>query len=65
MEQKRKYISWTAMAMLTATAVASVRGLPAMAPYGWASIFLYVCPDRLPAFRQTIADQTTPAQTIP
>jgi putative glutamate/gamma-aminobutyrate antiporter len=32
------------MAMLIATAVASVRGLPAMAPYGWASIFLYVLP---------------------
>jgi glutamate:GABA antiporter len=44
MEKKRQYISWTAMAMLTATAVASVRGLPAMAPYGWASIFLYVLP---------------------
>jgi putative glutamate/gamma-aminobutyrate antiporter len=38
------FITWTAMAMLTATAVASVRGLPAMAPYGWASIFLYVLP---------------------
>ncbi|MBK8048243.1 MAG: amino acid permease [Anaerolineales bacterium] len=37
-------ISWTTMAILTATAVASVRGLPAMAPYGWASIFLYVLP---------------------
>lgn len=32
------------MAMLIATAVASVRGLPAMAPFGWASIFLYVLP---------------------
>ena len=38
------FITWTSMAMLTATAVASVRGLPAMAPYGWASIFLYVLP---------------------
>lgn len=37
-------ISWLTMAMLTATAVASVRGLPAMAPYGWASIFLYALP---------------------
>lgn len=32
------------MAILIATAVASVRGLPAMAEYGWASIFLYVLP---------------------
>lgn len=37
-------LSWTTMAILIATAVASVRGLPAMAPYGWASIFLYVLP---------------------
>src|SRR5262245_19989706 len=44
MQGTRKFISWTAMAMLTATAVASVRGLPGMAPYGWASIFLYVLP---------------------
>ncbi|UUP15449.1 APC family permease [Aeromicrobium wangtongii] len=40
----RTFISWTSMAVLIATAVASVRGLPAMAPYGWASIFLYVLP---------------------
>jgi len=32
------------MALLTTVAVASVRGLPAMAPYGLASIFLYVLP---------------------
>jgi len=32
------------MAILIATAVASVRGLPAMAAYDWASIFLYVLP---------------------
>ena len=32
------------MAILIATAVASVRGLPAMAPYHWASIFLYLLP---------------------
>ncbi|MDL9979531.1 APC family permease [Microbacterium sp. ASV49] len=37
-------MSWTTMAILIATAVASVRGLPAMAGYGWASIFLYVLP---------------------
>jgi len=40
----RTFISWTSMAILIATAVASVRGLPAMAAYGWASIFLYVLP---------------------
>ena len=40
----QSYISWFSMAILIATAVASVRGLPAMAPYGWASIFLYVLP---------------------
>src|SRR5262245_57814903 len=44
MQKGRTFLSWTAMAMLTATAVASVRGLPAMAPYGWASIFLYILP---------------------
>lgn len=38
------YITWGSMAMLIATAVASVRGLPAMAVYGWASVFLYVLP---------------------
>lgn len=37
-------MSWTTMAILIATAVASVRGLPAMAEYGWASIFLYILP---------------------
>ncbi|MBU1672787.1 MAG: amino acid permease [Actinobacteria bacterium] len=32
------------MALLTTTAVASIRGLPAMAPYGLASILLFVIP---------------------
>ncbi len=41
---KSAAMSWTTMAILIATAVASVRGLPAMAGYGWASIFLYVLP---------------------
>lgn len=40
----KKNMSWFTMAILTATAVANVRGLPAMAPYGWASIFLYALP---------------------
>ncbi len=42
--QGKSYISWLSMAVLIATAVASVRGLPAMAAYDWASIFLYVLP---------------------
>lgn len=37
-------MSATTMALLIATAVASIRGLPAMAIYGWASIFLYILP---------------------
>ena len=37
-------ISWVTMALLTTTAVASIRGLPAMAGYGFASIFLFVVP---------------------
>ncbi|MCR6030746.1 amino acid permease [Nocardioides sp. zg-579] len=40
----RAALSWTSMAFLIATAVASVRGLPAMAAYDWASIFLYALP---------------------
>lgn len=42
--QGGSYISWVSMAVLIATAVASVRGLPAMAAYDWASVFLYVLP---------------------
>jgi len=42
--EPKKTLSWTTMAVLTATAVASVRGLPAMAAYGWSSIFLYILP---------------------
>ncbi|MFZ4486181.1 MAG: APC family permease [Candidatus Nanopelagicales bacterium] len=43
-KKKAAGLSWITMALLTTTAVASVRGLPAMAPYGLASIFLYVLP---------------------
>ncbi|MUH46160.1 MAG: amino acid:proton antiporter, partial [Actinobacteria bacterium] len=43
-KKKPAGLSWITMALLTTTAVASVRGLPAMAPYGLASIFLYVLP---------------------
>jgi len=39
-----KAISWITMALLTTCAVASIRGLPAMAPYGLASILLYLVP---------------------
>jgi glutamate:GABA antiporter len=39
-----KAINWITMALLTTVAVASIRGLPAMAPYGLASILLYVIP---------------------
>jgi len=42
--QRRSFISATSMAILIATAVASIRGLPAMAAYDWSSIFLYVLP---------------------
>ena len=37
-------LSWVTMALLTTCAVASIRGLPAMAPYGLASIMLFVIP---------------------
>ncbi|MBP2134197.1 putative glutamate/gamma-aminobutyrate antiporter [Methanomicrobium sp. W14] len=39
-----KSINWVTMALLTTVAVASIRGLPAMAPYGLSSIVLYVIP---------------------
>lgn len=39
-----KAINWVTMALLTTVAVASIRGLPAMAPYGMGSIILYVIP---------------------
>jgi putative glutamate/gamma-aminobutyrate antiporter len=42
--QPKSFITWTAMAILTATAVASIRGLPTMAGYGWAAIGLYIIP---------------------
>ena len=42
--QPKTWISWTAMAILTATAVASIRGLPTMAGYGWGAIGLYIIP---------------------
>ena len=43
-QPRRSFISATSMAILIATAVASIRGLPAMAAYDWASVFLYVLP---------------------
>lgn len=37
-------LSWVTLGLMTTCAVASVRGLPAMAPYGMASILLFVIP---------------------
>jgi glutamate:GABA antiporter len=42
--KQTKTINWITMALLTTVAVASIRGLPAMAPYGLGSIILYVIP---------------------
>ena len=41
---QNKAISWVTMALLTTCAVASIRGLPAMAPYDLSSIVLYILP---------------------
>lgn len=41
---KSTKLSWVTMALLTTVAVASIRGLPAMAPYGLASILLFIIP---------------------
>ena len=38
------YISWTALALMTTSSVASLRPSPTMAVYGLASIFLYLIP---------------------
>jgi glutamate:GABA antiporter len=40
----RKYITWTALALMTTGSVASLRSAPAMAVFGLASVFLYVLP---------------------
>jgi len=44
--QKKKgtKLSWVTLALMTTCAVASVRGLPAMAPFGLASVLLFVIP---------------------
>ena len=42
--QKRKYISWAALAMMTVGSVASLRAAPTMAVFGLASVFLYILP---------------------
>ncbi|MFF0816191.1 APC family permease [Rhodococcus sp. NPDC003318] len=39
-----KYISWTALALMTVSSVASLRPAPTMAVYGLACVFLYVLP---------------------
>ena len=43
-DTSKKTLGLVTMALLTTTAVASIRGLPAMAHYGLGSVFLYVVP---------------------
>jgi amino acid transporter len=38
------YITWTALALMTVSSVASLRPAPTMAVYGLACVFLYVLP---------------------
>jgi hypothetical protein len=38
------FISWTALALMTVSSVASLRPAPTMAVYGLACVFLYVLP---------------------
>ena len=38
------YISWTALALMTTSSVASLRAAPTMAVYGLACVFLYLLP---------------------
>src|SRR5271166_3641047 len=40
----RKYVTWTALALMTTGSVASLRSAPTMAVFGLASVFLYVIP---------------------
>jgi len=40
----RKYVTWTALALMTTGSVASLRSAPTMAVFGLASVFLYVVP---------------------
>ena len=39
-----KYVTWTALALMTTGSVASLRSAPTMAVFGLASVFLYVIP---------------------
>ncbi len=41
---KPNYITWTALALMTVSSVASLRPAPTMAVYGLACVFLYVLP---------------------
>lgn len=43
-KKKATKLSWVTLALMTTCAVASIRGLPAMAPFGLASILLFVIP---------------------
>ena len=40
----RTYVTWTALALMTVSSVASLRPAPTMALYGLACVFLYVLP---------------------
>jgi len=40
----RTYVTWTALALMTVSSVASLRPAPTMAVYGLACVFLYVLP---------------------
>ncbi len=39
-----QFITWTALALMTVSSVASLRAAPTMAVYGFASVFLYIVP---------------------
>jgi glutamate:GABA antiporter len=40
----RTYVTWTALALMTVSSVASLRPAPTMAVYGLACVFIYVLP---------------------
>ncbi len=39
-----QFLTWTALALMTVSSVASLRAAPTMAVYGFASVFLYIVP---------------------
>jgi glutamate:GABA antiporter len=42
--KKSRYITWTALALMTVASVASLRAAPTMAMYGLSAVFLYIFP---------------------